>query len=75
MWDDGNADAIRQLMSDQEHSTSGSVSHSLAKWKMPLSKALDKLKRKNSMIMKAKTCVYENRMVSHQDVFTNREIR
>ena len=46
MWDDGNADAIRQLMSDQERATSGTVSRSFAKWKRSLSKALDKLKRK-----------------------------
>lgn len=46
MWDDGNADAIRQLKSDQERATSGTVSRSLAKWKRSLSKALDKLKWK-----------------------------
>ena len=46
MWDDGNADAIRQLMPDQERATSGTISRSLAKWKMSLSKALDELKRK-----------------------------
>lgn len=46
MWDDGNADTIRPLMSDQERGTSGTVSRSLAKWKRSLSKALDKLKRK-----------------------------
>ena len=46
MWDDGNADAMRQPMSDQERATAGSVSRSLAKWKRSISKALDKLKRK-----------------------------
>ena len=47
MWDDGNADAIRQqLISDYKRTTSGAVSRSFLKWKRSLSKALDKLKRK-----------------------------